>query len=154
MDDYEKAMFAAFIGKPEKEAWFEHAFSQYSINGVDKLGWVWSWWAFGGGPFYLLYRKAYFAAGILFAVIILISVIPFGSLAVSILSGGYANYFVYKVYREKKRAIESAISEETQRIETMREVGGYHAWVIWASVILFIFWLSSVVVYVSMIGLA
>lgn len=154
MDDHDKAMLSVFIDKPEKEAWYEQAFSQYSINGVDQMRWVWSWWAFGGGPFFLLYRKAYFAAGILFAVMILISVVPFGTLATSILAGGYANYFVYKVYREKRREIETKVSEEQLQIETMKQVGGYHTWVIWVAALLFALWLAGVVAFVKMSGVA
>lgn len=152
MTDYDKAMLSAFIGKAEKEPWYEHAFSQYSVNGVDKMSWVWSWWAFAGGPLFLLYRKAYFAAGILFAVMILISVVPFGSLAVSILAGGYANYFIYKLYRDKRKEIETTINDEKLRIETMQQIGGFHTWVIWVAAFLSLLWLAGVVTYIVILG--
>ena len=150
VSEYDRQMIAAFIDKPEKEAWYEHAFSQYSINGIDKISWVWSWWAFAGGPLFLLYRKAYFAAGLLFALTILISMIPFGSLVIWILSGGYSPYFIYKVYKDKKRQVESKISDEQERVETMRIVGGYHTWVIWLGVALSLLWIVGVVAFVGM----
>lgn len=151
--EYEKQMIAAFIDKPEKEVWYEHAFSKYSINGIDKMSWVWSWWAFAGGPLFLLYRKAYMAAGILFALSILFSVIPFGSVIVWILSGGYSTYFVYKVYQAKKREIEAKINDEQERIETMHILGGYHQWVVWLGALLVFLWLAGLVTFVSTVGM-
>ena len=55
MQDYDNKMVEAFVNKPEKMAWYENTFDQYSVNGEAKMTWVWSWWAFFGGLFYLLY---------------------------------------------------------------------------------------------------
>lgn len=144
MSSYDKEMVAAFIAKPQKERWYRHAFERYSINGVDKMSWVWSWWAFAGGPFFLLYRKAYIAAGLLFAVSILISIIPFGGLIIWVLSGGYSTYFVYKVYQDKKRETEANVTDIQKRIQTMWAVGGTHEWVVWVAVVLMVMWLVGV----------
>ena len=72
-DDYENKMVEAFVNKPEVTLWYENAFRKYNVNGVEKLSWVWSWWAFFGGIFYLLYRKAYMPAFLLFVVLVFCS---------------------------------------------------------------------------------
>ncbi len=128
--DYDDQMIEAFVNKPEVTAWYKHAFSQYSVNGVEKMSWVWSWWAFFGGIFYLLYRKAYLPALGLFVLTVVSFAIPFGGLIVWIVTGGLAPYFVYKTYLTKKAEIEAAIDEEHKRIETMRAVGGYNDWAV------------------------
>jgi hypothetical protein len=129
--EYESKMIEAFIDKPEKTFWYQNAFSKFSYNGVDRVQWHWSWWAFGGGFLYFLYRKQYLASLILFIISMALSFIPFAGLVLMILSGGYGPYVVYKGYKKKKEEIEAAVEDESQRIETMRIVGGYHQWVVW-----------------------
>jgi hypothetical protein len=130
INDYDDKMVEAFVNKPEVTSWYINAFSRFSVNGVNKMSWVWSWWAFFGGIFYLLYRKAYMAALGLLALSIVSFAIPFGGLIVWILTGGLAPYFVYKTYQTKKAEIEANIADEHVRIETMRAVGGYNNWAV------------------------
>ncbi len=143
MDDYENKMVEAFVNKPEVTLWYENAFRKYNVNGVEKLSWVWSWWAFFGGIFYLLYRKAYMPAFLLFVISILSSFVPFGGFIVWIGTGGLAPYYVYKTYLSQKNAIEAKMTDTSKRIETMRELGGYNNWAIWLAVAIHaILWLS------------
>lgn len=154
LNDYDDQMLEAFVNKPEVTAWYKMAFSRYSVNGVDKMAWVWSWWAFFGGIFYLLYRKAYMAALGLFVLTIVSFAIPFGGLIVWILTGGLSPYFVYKVYQSKKVEIEAAIADEHKRIETMRAVGGYNDWAIWLAVTLHvIMWISGFLMLSTMMAM-
>ena len=148
--DYEKAMIEAFVNKDEKTTlWYQNAFSKFNINGIDTMKWVWSWWAFGGGWAFLLYRKQYMAAIVLFVISMLASFVPFASLLVAILTGGFATYFVYKGYKRKKEEIEAKIEDIQERIETMREVGGYNVWVVWVYILFvaIIFGYISLVIY-------
>ncbi len=148
--EYEKAMIEAFIDKPEKTFWYQNAFSKFNINGIDSMKWVWSWWAFFGTWAFLLYRKQYIPALVLFVVSVIGSFIPFGSLIIAILAGGFSTYFVYKGYKDKKAEIEAQITDINKRIETMRAVGGYNQWVIWVYsvfvilVLLYIFSMSMI----------
>ncbi len=130
-NDYEYKMLEAFINKPEKTQWYKNAFEQFNVNGIDTMKWVWSWWAFGAGWAFLLYRKQYLPALVLFVVTMISASIPFAGIILMILSGGYATYFVYQGYQKQKAQIEAKIDDEAQRIETMRAVGGYNSWVVW-----------------------
>ena len=149
--EYSNKMVEAFIGKAEKTAWYQNAFSKYNINGIDTMQWNWSWWAFFMGCAFLLYRKQYVHAAILFiATIIISSILPFlGWLALSIITGGYATYFIYKAYKDKLNEVENRIEDEVKRIETMTVIGGYHSWVIWLYVISVIFIFSILISYFS-----
>jgi len=137
--DYEAKMVEAFVGKPqdpERGFWYANAFSKYNVNGIDSMKWNWSWWAFMGGIFFLLYRKAYGAAGGLFLVSLVSGLIPGAGLVIWILTGGFSSYFVYKTYKTKKLEIEAIQSDEKQRISMMAMLGGYNQWVIYAAVAL------------------
>lgn len=137
--EYEVRMVEAFVdkpGDPEKGRWYANAFSKYDVNGIDSMRWKWSWWAFFGGIWFLLYRKAYAAAGGLFLLSFAAAFIPPAGLILWILTGGYATYFVYRVYKNKKLQIEATQADEEQRIQMMRELGGYNQWVLVVAIIL------------------
>ncbi|MDD3592643.1 MAG: DUF2628 domain-containing protein [Sulfurovum sp.] len=136
-NDYENKMVEAFIDKPEKTVWYQNSFKKYQVNGIDRVAWNWSWWAFFGGFFFLLYRKAYMAALGLFVISLLASWVPILPFIVSILTGGYATYFIFKNYSDKKKEVESSIQDTQTRIDTMRELGGYNNWAIWLAAILY-----------------
>ena len=137
-NEYSNNMIEAFVAKPEKTFWYQNAFSLFNINGVDAMKWKWSWWAFFGGFLFLLYRKQYIPALVVFIVSIVLGMIPFAGLIIAILVGGYGTYFVYKGYKTKLDEIERSIpaEEEAKRIQTMQAVGGYNQWVIWVYVVL------------------
>lgn len=149
IDDEQYQMIEAYIDKPEVTQWYVNAFSRYSINGIDVTRWNWSWWAFFGGVFYLLYRKAYLPAIILFVLNLLVGVIPFGHLILWILTGGYAPYFVYKTYKEKLLEVDTVFNDRAKKIETLRVLGGTNVWALWAGIIVsVILWAS----FLSTIG--
>jgi len=142
--DYYNRMIEAFIDKPEKTLWYQNAFSKFNINGVDSMKWHWSWWAFGGGAGFLLYRKEYLAAFILFIGSFILGMIPFAGLLIMILSGGLSTFFIYKGFKRKLAEVEQNVKDIETRISTMREIGGYHTWVIWVYGILSALLLSFV----------
>ena len=153
--EYSNKMIEAFVGKEEKTFWYQNAFSKYNINGIDTMQWNWSWWAFFTGWAFLLYRKQYAPAAILFiAQIVISSIIPFfGWLATSIVTGGYAAYFVYKGYKIKLNELENTIQDENVRVETMRIVGGYHSWVVWLYVIFTILMIVMLISFLPFLAL-
>ncbi len=148
MSEYDKKMIEAFIQKPEKTKWYVDAFSKFNVNGIDRVAWVWSWWAFGVGVFYLLYRKAYLGALILFLASLVSYIIPLGTILVLILQGGFSVYFVYLKYKNLKNEIESKTEDADERIKTMKQLGGYNNWAIWLGVILNIMALIAIFLYI------
>lgn len=132
--EYDDAMLEAFVAKPEKLYWYKKSFEKFNVNGIPVMKWNWSWWAFFGGWAFLMYRKQYMAAFILFIIEVVTQLIYLGLIPV-ILSGGFATYFVYKGYRTKVGEIESVVEDNSKRIDTMKHVGGYNSWAILAKII-------------------
>jgi len=131
MNEYDDAMIEAFVNKPEKTLWYKMAFAKYNINGVNNIKWNWSWWAFFGGWAFLLYRKQYLASAMLFILTMIASFIPFFGLFLAILVGGFGTYIIYQGYIKKRIEIEENISDMQERIDTMKQIGGYNQWVVW-----------------------
>ena len=159
--DYDYKMIEAYIDKPEVTQWYVNAFKRFNINGVDCASWNWSWWAFVGSIFFLLYRKAYGPAGVLSLLLIIGWFIPFGWMILWILSGGYSTYFIYKTYKEKRLSVEAEVLDEEKRFDTMRFLGGSNEWAIVLGVIaqLFIwstgiFMIGFLLAFISFIGVA
>jgi len=149
--EYENKMLEAFIQKPEVFQWYKKAFAKYNINGIKHLSWVWNWWAFGGGIFYLLYRKAYLSALLIFLVSVITFKRPFIGILINILLGGFGVYFVYLKYQKTKQDIETEIKDNEKRIETMRQLGGYNNWAIWVGAIMSIIVMIPIVLYFSVL---
>ena len=150
--NYEAEMLEAFVGKPDEPdrgLWYANAFAKYEEKGAEKVSWLWSWWAFGGGIWFLLYRKAYAAAGTLLLLSIASNFIPLGGVVVWILSGGFSMYFVFKTYKTRKREIETAEHDENRRIEMMSTIGGYNQWALIAAVILNVMVLAGFMFFAS-----
>ena len=84
LDAYSNKMIAAFVGKPEKTFWYQNAFSTFNVNGVDAMKWRWSWWAFGGGFLFLLYRKQYIPSLALLVASFTVGMIPFVGLILAV----------------------------------------------------------------------
>ena len=148
-EEYYNKMIEAYIDKEEVTLWYQLSFSKFKSNGVDTMEWNWSWWAFGLGFIFLLYRKQYIPALILFFLSMSVGMIPFMSIVLMVLSGGYSTYFVYKGFKSKLLEIEANIEDNETRIKTMREMGGYNQWVIWLYVILMLLMAGIVLTMIS-----
>ena len=131
-DNYEDRMLAAFVGKPEKFAFYKRAFSNYNVNGVERFKWIWSWWAFLGNWAFLVYRKVYLWAAIFF----ILNLIPYINVISWIVLGGTGIYFVYQRYKKLKSEIENMTQDEDERLKMMIELGGYNSWIAWVAGIL------------------
>ena len=155
--EYEKAIFEAYIATPQKFDWYQKAFDYFDKRG-GKLSWYWNSWAFLGGFWYFIYRKQMKMAMVfLFAVLILAVIVPIHLLlplylAISIATGGFGTYYVYRNYLERKEEIETIIPEEKRRIAIMqKQLGGVNRWAI--PVALFAL-LSFVLIIVGLFGIA
>ncbi|MDR1451559.1 MAG: DUF2628 domain-containing protein [Helicobacteraceae bacterium] len=65
--NYDDKMLAAFVKKPAKTPFYRDLYERATSPGAPTLCWKWSWWAFFGGALFLLYRKTYLAALIVWA---------------------------------------------------------------------------------------
>lgn len=127
---YERELFEAYIGTPEKFDWYEKAF-EYFEQREKKMSWYWNIWAMIGGFWYLLYRKQMKVAMIvLFVSIVLGAILPMGLLLFVILlfaiaMGGFSTYFVYAQYLIKREELEAIVDDEEKQILLMRyQIGG------------------------------
>ena len=148
-NEHTNKMIEAFVNKEDKTLWYQLSFAKFNINGIDSIKWNWSWWAFGGGFLFLLYRKQYLASFALFFLSMTVGMIPFMGLILAILAGGFSSYFVYKGYKSKLQSIESTIADEEVQIDTMKQVGGYHQWVIYLYIICVVFALIGFITFFS-----
>ncbi|BBP44592.1 hypothetical protein [Thiosulfativibrio zosterae] len=152
--EYETAMLNAFVQKLDKLSYYQNAYQTMNLtgSGQPQLKWFWSWWGFGGGFAFLLYRKAYLEALVAFILGILVNVIPFGGLILMIVMGGTSPYFVVKRYATLKAEIERSHADPDARIQAMQAVGGFHTWVIWVTAIFYGLVLLGILSMLSMIS--
>ncbi|HIC43252.1 MAG TPA: hypothetical protein EYO73_02860 [Sulfurimonas sp.] len=144
--DTDYKMIEAYINKPEVTQWYVNAFKSFNLNGIDLGKWHWSWWAFFGSVFFLLYRKSYTAAAVLSGLLIIGWFIPFGWMILWILSGGYSTYFVYKTYKEKYLEIQEAnLEDENKNLEMMQALGGTNEWAIVVGILAQLFFWGSAI---------
>ncbi len=103
------------------------------VNGFVNFKATWSWWAFFGTWGFFLYRKMYLPAVIIF----LLSFLG-GWLALMLMTiSGVSAFSLYTKKLEKDLQIAGYNQREfSQVLETLKNLGGYHSWVIWLVVIL------------------
>ncbi len=135
LDNQEIERIKAYINKPQSEQFYIDAFEAYTTGGVEQFKWKWSWWAFGGSIFFLLYRKLYIEAFIFFLLSWLMTGFPIGSLVIWVASGAVFPYLVFKRYKKGKEMILQRFGEdEPQVLSALREYGGYNQWAIYLGV--------------------
>ncbi|NME35093.1 MULTISPECIES: DUF2628 domain-containing protein [Fusobacterium] len=115
----------AYIGTPDKFQWYEKAFDKYDVNGIEKIAWNWSWYAFFSTPIYLLYRKCYIEGIILWSLQLFTNLFVGGvGFILSIILAGIAPMFVFKRYKRIVKQIQEAEDNPNLRIEMARDLGG------------------------------
>ena len=86
----------------------------------------WSWSGFLFGFLFLIHRKAYKDAGIVFLVTAVLSIIipVYGTLISCVATGVLSLYLLYRRYRSVEANIEASIQERDKRIQSFGEMGG------------------------------
>ncbi len=137
---YEKEIFEAYIATESQFEWYRKAFDFFDARD-GKIGWYWNTWAALGGFWYFVYRKELnVALWVLFAVLLVGSVLPYGLYIFAIpifmiLMGGFGTYFIYKQYIEKKKRLEDAFKDEKKSIIVMKyQLGGVYLWSIYVAI--------------------
>jgi len=143
-NEYEKALFEAYIATPKSFDWYRKAFEHFERR-EGKMGWYWNSWAFLGGFWYFLYRRESKMAMIVLLVMLLIGiVVPTPMmlpllLLLHLLIGGFGTYYVYKGYRKQKEEIEAIVPNEEKRLAFMRyQLGGVNRWAIPMAIFAFV----------------
>jgi len=130
--------YSAFI--QQNAAVYVPKFRQFMVGGIDNFTATWHWPAFFAGFPWLLYRKLYVWALIVFVV----NLVPYVAFITSIAMGISANYLYYKHAREKITALKTASSSVSAA--TLAEVGGVNTWVVVVSIVFGVLVLLAVVV--------
>ncbi|QLA18509.1 DUF2628 domain-containing protein [Desulfolutivibrio sulfoxidireducens] len=119
--------YRAFIG-PEEHKYLPRFKRFDELAGNFKAGWHWP--AFFFTFWWLLYRKLYLFAGVVFVA----SFVPYLNFAVMIASG-LAGYHLY--YRKARQDIERLKEAFPGKdvTEACAELGGVHRWVIWVGIL-------------------
>lgn len=135
----------AYIGTEKSVEFYKKAFQRYNVSGVEQFAWQWSWWALGGGMFYLLYRKLYLEALGYFLLFMIVGAFPLISLVLWIASGGVLPYLVYKRYKKIKAEVEANIPDEQGQLQALQELGGVNKWAIWVAIVVtLVFWIAAI----------
>ena len=113
--------FIDFIG-PNADKYIEK-FSKFNVAGVDHFSLTWNWPAFIVAVFWMLYRKLYLWALLVF----ILSFIPIAGIILMIACGLTGNYIYYK--NVKKKIMELKIQQPSSELsELLQQIGGVNRW--------------------------
>jgi len=114
--------FIDFIG-PNADKYIEK-FTKFNVGGVDQFSATWHWPAFFVTLFWMLYRKLYLWALLIF----ILSFIPIAGFILMIVYGVTGNYLYYK--HAKKKIMELKIQQPSSDLsESLQQIGGVNQWV-------------------------
>lgn len=113
-DDWEMELFVG-----EKYYYYK---KQWQDRNPDHSFTSWNWAAFFFPLYWLIARKMYRNAFVVFLVSIFAWIIPFGGLAIHIILALYANYFYYQKYNSTKQAVQGYLRGEAE--EYLKKHGG------------------------------
>jgi hypothetical protein len=122
----EDALIEAFIGDKDTAVFYKKAFSKYSVNGIEKFGFCFSWGGFVFGAINLFHRKLYKEAVIWLIGSAVLSGISAGFLAIILFfAGAFVNpYLIYKRFKKILAQCDAQAMLFAQKIETLKAMGG------------------------------
>lgn len=142
-DVYNIKKFKAYINDDaDTFSWYKRAFDKYNYNGVERMGFNWSWAGFYCGPIYLFHRKSYVASIVAFISIMIClpllgtilgmdleygeqyEIIILGVVTVWPLMAILSPFILYKRYRKVESQIEATGKTEEQKLEMYKVLGG------------------------------
>jgi hypothetical protein len=124
-DEKNGELIDVFIGD-DQALFYKKAFGRYSVNGIDKFGFCFSWGGFLFSAINLFHRKLYKEGVIWLIGEAVLSVISNGFLSILVfLVSAFANpYLVYKRYKKIILQCDSQKMSYDQKLETLRILGG------------------------------
>jgi hypothetical protein len=125
-DEKNGELIEAFIGQNGNTAFYKKAFGKYSINGMERFAFCFSWGGFVFGAINLFYRKLYLEGVIWLIASAVLAGISSGLLAIIVFfAGAFVNPFlVYKKFRKILRQCNDQKMTLDQKVETLRSMGG------------------------------
>ena len=161
-NNHDEKLLEAFIGKPDKVAYYASAFKKFETEGKK---WNWSWWAAFGKVLFLFHRKVYLPAIIGIVVIgalnvvgelnptnsFLLMLLTVLSIGIFVLFGGYGIKLVHNNFKKMKNEIASRVPNEDEQIQEMRKQGGFVA--IWKLILAYTLFIATlfIAIYVGVI---
>lgn len=134
--------FIDFIG-PNADIYLQK-FRKFDISGVEQFSVTWHWPAFFFSFFWMLYRKLYLLALLVF----LLSYIPVANLILMIAYGLTGNFLYYK--HAKKKILELKTRQSLTGLpESLRQIGGVNGWVKTLAIILVILVILGIAAAIS-----
>lgn len=121
MNDETRKEYEAFIGP--KAGFYLERFGKFNVDGVETFQATWNWPAFLFTFWWMLYRKMYLWALVVFIVL----TVPYVGFAAWIACGISANYLYYRHVRGKIEEVTRANPSDFQA--TLAKLGGTHEWV-------------------------
>lgn len=137
--------YNSFIGK--NAAKYIIKFKSFQAGGFDSFKVTWHWPAFFVPFIWLLYRKLYLWALLIFC----LSIIPYVGFIVMIVMGITANYLYYKDAKKKILALNSLHkTSESQGSDEIAHAGGVNNVAVWIGAILFIIVIIGVLAAIAL----
>ena len=113
----------AFVGTNSE--YYVQNFAKFTVAGTENFTMTWNWSTFFFTFFWMLYRKMYIQAAIVFVIFWL----PGINIILHIVAGIVGNYLYYK--HAKDKIVEIRAIQTTQNFyQVLQNVGGVHGWVI------------------------
>lgn len=134
-EDFEQIL-SAHLQKEQKVNIYKPRVEANLINGFVNFKATWSWWAFFGTWAFFLYRKMYLVSAIFFILTVAISSSGFGNLILMLASGVSGFYFYTKKLDNDLKIAGYEQRDFSEVLNSLKQLGGYHQWVIWLAVIL------------------
>jgi len=126
----------AYINTPNKFLWYRRAFKKYEEDSSSSFKWVWSWWAFLGGPLFLFYRKCYLEGFIYWGILFLSESMAKGSgIFLNAIAGGILPFFIYKRFKKTLLEVEDFPSLE-KKIKYLKIIGGSNTTALYIFIVL------------------
>jgi hypothetical protein len=123
-DEKNTELIEAFIGDKDNAVFYKKAFAKYSVNGIEKFTFCFSWGGFIFGALNLFHRKLYIEGVIWLVGSAILAGISSGFLSIILFfAGAFVNPFL--IYKRYKRILAQCNSlAYDQKIETLRTMGG------------------------------
>jgi hypothetical protein len=150
-DEKNAELIEAFIDDDgDTAAFYKKAFEKYTVNGIEKFAFSFSWGGFFFSALNLFHRKLYLEGVIWLVCAALLSGISGGFLTIiSLFAGAFVNPFlIYKRFKKILAQCNSKNMNYNQKIETMKAMGGTN---VLTSIIMGLALLIGIIVFVIVI---